>query len=145
VYVTLGDVERIQQFTGHCDFHEYRAPVDSIYLHDDGDIVWRSHVFRDDGSRRVLKQQANGDCLFLGSQGCTLTAEVRPLVCRIYPYDFNHQGIRDEPARGCPVELLPGRQSVFVALRMDYHDAVRWHKQLYEEITLELEPTRIER
>ena len=32
----------------------------------DDDPTWQRHVFRADGSRRILKRRANGDCTFLG-------------------------------------------------------------------------------
>jgi Fe-S-cluster containining protein len=85
----------------------------------------------------VLKQQPNGDCVFLGGRGCTLSLEARPLVCRLYPYDFTEQRILAEPARGCPVELLLPNQRLFEVLELNQRDAVRWHQQLYQEIRME--------
>ena len=64
------------------------------------------NVFREDGQRRVLKQQPDKDCFFLGPQGCSLPAEARPLICRLYPFDYNADRILPTPASGCPVELL---------------------------------------
>ena len=39
----------------------------------------------------------NGDCTFLGAAGCVLPEEVRPLVCRLYPFEYTHRGILGEP------------------------------------------------
>jgi Fe-S-cluster containining protein len=137
IYATPGDVERIAAHTQQDDFYHYQVPDDPDYLDHDDDPSWRDHVFRDDNSRRVLKRQPNGDCTFLGPQGCVLPLEVRPLVCRLYPYDYTEDGIRDELSQGCPLELVPPGQSLLVALDMKLADAQRWHRQLYEEILLE--------
>ena len=140
IYCTSGDVSRIAAHTGQGDFTEFRRPENDSYLDQDDDPIWRDRVFRPDGSRRVLKKQASGDCTFLGSAGCVLPLEVRPLVCRIYPYEYNAEGIQEELATGCPLELLPPGQGLIQALDMNQTDAERWHKQLYFE--LQQEPDR---
>jgi Fe-S-cluster containining protein len=137
VYVSPGDVKRIADHTGRNDFYEFRAPGSSEYLHNEDDPAWQGGVFRPDGTRRVLRRRSDGDCTFLGPQGCTLPLEVRPLVCRLYPYDYTEQGIRPELARGCPTELLRAGQGLIEALGMNLGDAQRWHRQLYAEIRLE--------
>ena len=133
-----GDLERIAAHTGQSDFSEFLAPADPSYADQDDDPLWRDHVFRQDGTRRVLKRQANGDCTFLGSHGCKLPIEVRPLVCRLYPYDYNEQGIQPELSPGCPLELLAPQQGLIDALDMRLDDARRWQQQLYREIILEI-------
>lgn len=137
IYVTPGDAERIGNHLGRRDFWHFRVPTDPVYLEEDDDPVWQEHIFREDSSRRVLKKTADNDCSLLGPQGCTLPLEVRPLVCRLYPFDYDERGIRDELAGGCPVELLRPGQQLLVALDMKINDARRWHKQLYEEIRVE--------
>jgi Fe-S-cluster containining protein len=137
IYVTPGDAERIGNHLGRRDFWHFRVPRDPVYLEEDDDPVWQEHIFREDNSRRVLKKTADNDCSLLGPQGCTLPLEVRPLVCRLYPFDYDERGIRDELAGGCPVELLRPGQQLLVALDMKIDDARRWHKQLYEEIRVE--------
>jgi Fe-S-cluster containining protein len=72
--------------------------------------------------------------MFLGTAGCVLPLETRPLLCRIYPFDFNQQGIKPELANGCPVELLRKGETLLQALDMNKLDAERWHGMLYEEI-----------
>ena len=137
VYATPGDVERITTFSGRNDFTEYCTPGNPDYAEQDHDTAWQQHVFRQDGSRRVLKRQANGDCTFLGLHGCVLPLETRPLICRLYPYDYTEQGIQDDLSPGCPLELLrPGRE-LLEELDMKLRDARCWHKQLYAEIRLE--------
>ncbi len=134
VYATPGDVERIAQFLGEEDFTEFVIPENPIYYQFADDPIWREAVFREDGSRRILKRHANGDCRFLGSRGCTLPVEVRPLVCRLYPFDFNEQGIYDNLAKGCPTHLLEPGETLLVALDMNRVAADRWHAQLYREV-----------
>jgi uncharacterized protein len=139
VYVTRGDVRRIEEFTGQTDFHEFRPPENPVYLHEeeDDDPIWRNNVFQPDGTRRVLKKQDNGDCTFLGEAGCVLPLEVRPLICRIYPYDYDANGIFDDLARGCPLELLRPGRSLIDELGMNRQQAEAWHAQLYAELTQE--------
>jgi uncharacterized protein len=137
IYTTPGDVQRISANTGRDDFTEYRVPDNPVYLDQDDDSAWRQHVFREDNSRRVLKRKSNGDCTFLGDKGCTLALEVRPLVCRLYPFEYTEAGIGDELSSGCPLELLRPEQDLIGALEMNIDDARRWHRQLYQEIRLE--------
>lgn len=134
IYVTLGDVRRIEVATGRADFHERRAPVNPAYADHDDDPLWRDRVFASDGTRRVLQREANGNCTFLGAAGCTLALEVRPLVCRIYPYTYSAAGIQGTLDPGCPRELLRPGQGLIDALGMRRADAERWRDQLYREL-----------
>ena len=134
IYVTPGDVERIAAHTGERDFIEFRLPEDPIYLEQSDDPTWEHYVFQPDGTRRVLQRRENGDCVFLGERGCVLPLETRPLICRIYPYDYNAEGIKDNLARGCPLELIGPGQTLLTELDMNRADAERWHQQLYREI-----------
>jgi Fe-S-cluster containining protein len=139
VYATPGDVQRITEYTGKEDFTEFRAPANVLYLDQDDDPLWRDRVFREDHTRRVLKREENGDCTFLGEAGCVLPYEIRPLICRLYPYEYTEEGIADDLADGCPLELLPPGQGLIEALDMNIENARRWHRMLYEEIHLEPE------
>lgn len=137
IFVTLGDVRRIEKHSGRREFSEFRPPEHPIYQPDDSDPIWRDQAFRPDGTRRVLKRQANGDCTFLGPEGCMLPLEVRPLICRIYPYDYDANGMLPELARGCPVELVRPGMGLIDELGMNEADAERWRRQLYDEIQSE--------
>lgn len=137
VYITPGDVERIAAHTGQRDFYEFALPDDAIYLEQSDDPTWEHFVFQPDGTRRVLRRHPGGDCRFLGEQGCVLPLETRPLICRLYPYDYNAEGIKDKLARGCPTELLRPGETLVSELGMNLGDAERWHRQLYAEIPLE--------
>jgi len=137
IYVTAGDVKRIAAACARIDFFEYRTPVNPDYRADDSDPVWQRLVFRQDGSRRVLKQQDSGDCFFLGDGGCTLSPAARPLICRLHPYLYNSggiiEGLLDER---CPSHLLPHGHTLLAALGMSLEVARQWHNMLYAEITL---------
>lgn len=142
VYATPGDVERIAAHTGRSDFVEFRPPEDAAYADQDDDPTWRDRVFRSDGSRRVLRREPNGDCTFLGPSGCTLPLEVRPLVCRLYPFQYTEAGLAEQVAIGCPLELLQPGLPLLTALDMQRGDGERWRRQLYAEIRREPEGGR---
>jgi uncharacterized protein len=134
VYVSPGDVRRIREHTGRNDFYERRVPEDPVYTAEDDDPTWRDNVFADDGTRPVLRRRPDGDCGFLGSAGCVLPLETRPLVCRLYPFLYTARGIEDRLGEGCPKELLRPGQGLISALSMNRAAAERWRTQLYEEI-----------
>ena len=140
IYVTPGDVTRISHATGEDaeQFCEFRRPDDPVYLdsHDD-DPIWLETVIREDQQRRVLRREANGDCRFLGEQGCRLALEDRPLICRLYPFDYNEQEIKPVLANGCPMQLVRPELGLLGELDMRVDDARRWHAQLYAELRLE--------
>ncbi|MDA1232200.1 MAG: hypothetical protein O2856_15610, partial [Planctomycetota bacterium] len=64
--------------------------------------------------------------------------EPRPLICRMYPFDYTAEGISDELSEGCPLELLRPGQDLIEALAMNIDDARRWHQQLYQEVRSEV-------
>ena len=111
-----------------------RAPSDPVYLHHPDDPIWLETVIQPDGTRRVLGRRDNGDCRYLGANGCTLPTTIRPLICRIYPYDYNENGLVERLASGCPVQLLRTNETLIDSLGMHREEAERWHKQLYIEI-----------
>lgn len=133
IYVTPADVRRIEDHTGRSAFFDFRLPVDPVYLDQGDDPTWNRHVFRGDGTRRTLLQQENGDCTFLTHQGCGLPLEVRPLVCRLYPYHYNDTGIVSL-AQGCPTALLKDGETILTALDMNRRQAEGWHALLYREL-----------
>jgi Fe-S-cluster containining protein len=137
IYVTAGDVRRIAAHSGRSDFYERRVPADAEYLDQDDDPVWRDHVAGADGRRRVLKHREDDACTFLGPCGCALPLEVRPLVCRLHPFEYTEAGISDELSDSCPRHLLKHGQTLLIALDMHLEDARRWHRQLYAEIRCE--------
>ena len=134
VFVTEGDKQRIAAYTGRDDFWENRAPGDPVYLEQDDDPNWLKWAFRPAGTRPILKRHpGKGDCTFLGKEGCTLPLETRPIVCRLYPYNYNEQGLTGV-STGCPAEVIPPGSTILEVLGMVRRDAERWHAQLYTEL-----------
>lgn len=144
IYVTPGDIRRIRAFTGKLQFVEWTCVMDPSYLDQDDDPLWRRHVFGSDGCRRTLKQAVNGDCIFLGPQGCRLPMEVRPLLCRLHPLTYTAEHIDSQPDAGCPWHLLAAGESLFGAIPMSMELAQQWHHQLYEEIMTDDHDHRID-
>jgi Fe-S-cluster containining protein len=134
IYITPGDMRRIGAVTGELQFMEWTRTDNPSYLDQDDDPVWRQHVFGSDGSRRILKRQSNGDCIFLGVHGCRLALEVRPLLCRLHPFTYTADHIDNEPDTDCPRHLLLAGESVFEAIHTSMELARQWHRQLYEEV-----------
>lgn len=135
VLVTTGDVARIARYTGRDDFHVRRTPTDPAYLESGDDPNWTGYVFDANGAREVLNRRSDGDCVFLGETGCSLPTDVRPLVCRLYPFQYNEAGITGVDGEYCPVDrVVPPGQGLVEALGMRIEDAVRWHRMLYDEL-----------
>lgn len=137
IYVTPGDADRIRKVIGNNDFCHFRVPEDPAYLEQDHDPEWLEHVFRPDGSRRILRRLPNGDCPFLGQAGCRLNLETRPLVCRLYPFLYSARGFEPRLEEGCPGQLIPQGQDLLQVLGMNRAQAEVWHRQLYAEIRTE--------
>jgi D-alanine-D-alanine ligase len=167
ILVTDGDIARIEQHLAQHDlgqelgqhvgqedgpkdgqedgpFTEFREPVDPSYREfDPEDPNWVRLTVRADGTRRMLKRAGNGDCTFLGEHGCVLPTEVRPLICRLYPYAYDEAGLRGENSGYCPTNLLaPKGESMIDVLDIPRRDARRWHAQLYAELHLDHERRR---
>lgn len=141
ILLTVGDVSRIEAFASRArdDFSEYRSAGDPAYVEPDPqDPNWLGYTLRPDGTRHVLKRQANGDCTFLGAKGCVLPTEVRPLVCRLYPYTYNEQRITGSDEEYCPVaKVAPPGMTMLTVLGMTIDDGERWRRTLYEELRAE--------
>lgn len=142
IFVTKGDVKRIETFINEPDFFEFRKPVNDDYL-DLDDPVWTGHVFREDQSRRVVKLNASGKCKFLTPFGCMLPTHIRPLICRLFPFQYNASGISEELENACPSEFLSDGETLVQALGINREDALMWHQTLYEEILREKEEDEI--
>ena len=133
ILVTEGDKRRIAAFAGECAFWEYAPPLDPDYLDQGDDPNWLAWAFLPDGTRPILKRRPNGDCCFLGEAGCTLPPEVRPLVCRLFPYTYTERGVNGV-VNECPLAAIPPATTILEALGMQMADAVRWHRMLYDEL-----------
>jgi Fe-S-cluster containining protein len=63
--------------------------------------------------------------------------ETRPLICRLYPFDYDHQGLRPQLSHHCPTQLMKPGETLLGALDMTREVAERWRAQLYRELELE--------
>ena len=116
------------------DFFEFRPPADPAYFASVDDPPWMQHVFRLDGTRRVLKQQPDGDCIFLTSCGCSLKLEVRPLICRLYPLTYTVTGVQTETDERCPANRFCNGRSVLEIFGISMETVLGWHADLYLEM-----------
>lgn len=136
ILVTDGDRARIAAHLGIPDGpapHIVREhPVDLNYELDPADPDW-ALGFWPDGSRPVLARRPNGDCTFLGAAGCTLPMDVRPLICRIFPYEMDGERLTGLSSR-CPAEVVPAGSSIVDVLDMNASVAEGWRSQLYAEL-----------
>jgi Fe-S-cluster containining protein len=139
VVVTAGDVARIRRHSGRSDFWSRRAPQEGVYHGEDPDDPnWRRYTFAPDGTRNMLVRRPDGSCTFLGPQGCTLPGDVRPLVCRLYPFHYNEERLSGIDDSYCPKDELlrdekPGA-TMLTVLRMDPALGEKWRRLLYEEL-----------
>lgn len=142
IFVGPRDLVRIRAFTGLADIpSDLVAPTDPSYFPDPArDPVWAARAFGRDGRRRILRRTPEGDCPFLGDEGCVLPVEVRPLVCRLYPFQYDHRGITGVLPDRCPVALLLPGEHLLEALAMSLDDARRWREELYAELERETGP-----
>ncbi len=131
IFLTKGDVERIAAAVGHDDFNEYKAIPKGIDL--STDPVW-ALVFDKNGSRRILRREESGDCSFLGECGCTLSMEARPLLCRLYPFEYDVEGIKGVTANMCPEPENRNAPLLLALLNMNRDEAEVWRAMFYQEI-----------
>ena len=138
IYVTRGDCERIRNAGVATDFFEFRGCSLAAYAEQDDDPLWRRYVFRSDGSRRVLKRLANGNCLFLGPDGCSLALSARPLVCRLYPHLYSADGVAGVWDHECPATRTQAGDQIEQGIAgVQRPQALQWHHMLYTEILWE--------
>jgi uncharacterized protein len=81
--------------------------------------------------------ESKGDCTFLGENGCTLSEDVRPLMCRLYPYNYNEYGmiglvLNDD--LWCPIHALQPGETLPGMLYLDHDQAEQWRSQYYAEL-----------
>ena len=120
--LTLGDVARISAVASP-DLAVAFIPVEGDYASDD-DPEWAELAHVPGGKYRLALRNLpeHGGCAYLTPTGCSLAMDVRPLVCRIYPWNFNAQSITSK------TEECPGWDGV------SRDDAEKWRSQLYDEI-----------
>lgn len=133
IFLTRGDMERITA-SGARDFHEH------VHIPWAGDAeldpAWR-RTFRPDGLRRVLRHGTGGDCIFLGAEGCALDLATRPLLCRLYPFDYDDNAIKGVHGHRCPYPESANAPLLLALLGMNRDEAEAWRVQFYREIDAE--------
>ena len=138
IYVTWSDCRRIFVHTRQKEFFEYRGCLNKAYLEQDNDPLWWQHVFRADGSRRVLKHKPNGDCMMLTPSGCSLPLDVRPLVCRLFPHLYSADGMAKEWDNECPAARDASAAQIEQGIAgVELCEAAQWHQLLYDEVLWE--------
>ena len=141
IYLTLADVERIASCGVVEDFYSLE-PLTAEYLDGGGDPNWNALILDESGRRRVVRQKPDGNCVFLSDTGCRLASDKRPLLCRIFPFEFLGEkiiGISDY----CPVSAVDNWQEVLNESEMNTESSLKWIKQLYREIYQEKNPSEI--
>ena len=137
VFITKGDVRRVAEATGRTDFHESAPASDPDYAANaELDPVW-SRIYGPDGRRRILAHKPDGDCVFLTPTGCTLSEDVRPSVCLLYPFDYTDSGIKGLDAPYCPEPERHNLPLLLTLLGMSREKAEAWRERLYREIVEE--------
>ncbi len=133
VFVTKRDIDRIAAVVRRHDFYEIAPPADAEYLPDpEVDPVW-ARIFHG-GERRVLRHDGKGDCQFLGEKGCRLAMEVRPYVCRLYPFEYTDQCLKGVYGHLCPQPERDNAPLLLALLGMNRDEAEKWRRALYEAI-----------
>jgi Fe-S-cluster containining protein len=140
VFITREDAARVEKYLGRSDFYVYEK-ADKAFETCTEEPDWPGYVTRTDGTRRVLRRNEKKACSLLSDQGCTLPSEVRPLICRLYPYEYTKEEIVGM-CRGCPVSRKYEGIIPLVELSMDPASAERLRVQLYEQTFAELEERR---
>jgi uncharacterized protein len=141
ITLTLGDVSRITLASGQRDFVEFKVYSDLSFLEAYAyDPNWKEYTFSSGNRNRQMKMNTQGDCPFLGADGCTLSEDDRPLICRLYPYSYNEFGmiglILNEDLF-CPLHLLKAGETLPQMLEITSEQADRWRTMLYTELRAE--------
>ncbi len=140
VFLTAGDVSRIRGAGVREEFQDYAAPTDREASPDfSHDPQW-SRIFDADGRRRILRHREDGGCWFLTGRGCSLSPAARPLVCRLYPFDYTGTTIKGVYGHLCPLPERDNTPLLLAALGMNRDEAEQWRRQLYAEIAGEFAP-----
>ncbi len=133
--MSRNDEARIRRTIGDEAFTEYAPPADPDYLPDPAlDPVWHRIFAADGGRRRILAHRPGGDCHFLTPTGCRLALEVRPMVCRLYPYDYDDRTIKGVNGHFCPEPERDNPALLLAELTMNRDQAEAWRRELYRDI-----------
>jgi len=139
--LTNGDIERIALFAACEDFYEgkaleeeFRGKYANPSRYDEGEYIYVTCLFDDEGRWNVMKRNENQGCWFITPTGCSLPPEVRPLMCRIYPYDWNDQQEIWINGTYCLASLFTDNEDLAKKVALPPEEAKRLVKLFYEEI-----------
>ena len=142
ICVTDGDIKRISDYSGGNDFY-HLMPVSEEMKHYYGDYrnvekgldIYYKYLFDEEGKRNILKRVENNRCFFLTPDGCSLPPTAKPIICRLYPYDWNdHKDIWIDP-HYCPKSLFKDEQEIKEYVCLPEAEARRLVDLLYDELT----------
>lgn len=133
IVLTSGDVERIQAHVPDLNFFQFRTvePDKNCFLYD---AVWEKVFGNGENNVRIVRHDEKGNCCFLRENGCCLSMEVRPLVCRLYPYDYNNGTLKGVYGHLCPQPERDNGALLLALLGMNRERAESWRILLYREI-----------
>ena len=72
--------------------------------------------------------------MFLGEKGCRLKEDERPMVCRLYPFEYNEKTIKGVTPHHCPEPQRDNHALMLALLGMNRDRAEEWRHTLYQEI-----------
>ena len=136
IILTHGDLARIVAVAGD-GFYEYVEAGKAGKRDLETDPIWAG-LFASGRLLRVLRRRPDGSCHFLAENGCRLTLEARPLLCRLYPYDYTHTSITGVHAPYCSEPECGDPDLLLALLGMNREAAEQWRSDLYREIEEEL-------
>lgn len=139
--VTSGDIARITAFTGRTDFYslepvaeEHKYSYENPWNCPDSGKIYVKYFFDEEGRRNILKKNDKGGCIFLAQDGCMLPMDVRPIICRLYPYSWTDQREISLEASSCPAHLFKDEQDLKENLCVPEDEALRLVNLFYDEI-----------
>jgi uncharacterized protein len=141
IYVTNGDIKRISDYFGKNDFY-HLSPVSEEMKHYYGDPcnveegleIYYKYLFDEEGRRNILKRTEDNKCCFLTPNGCSLLPNAKPIVCRLYPYDWNDRKEIWIDAHYCPKSLFKDEQEIKEYVCLPEEEARRLVDLLYDEL-----------
>jgi Fe-S-cluster containining protein len=143
ISLTQGDVQRIKAACGRDNFLELKAcppPVGKDFLDYAYDPNWLHYIILPGYFNRLLKMNPDGNCVFLSENGCVLSEDTRPLICRLYPFGYNEYGLIGlilEDDFWCPIRLLELGENLIENLQITWEQAEQWRDMLYRELRAE--------
>ncbi len=133
IIATDKDIERISS-KGYKDFYGFYKPQSYDYGQEE-DPNWDKYTINKNGTMQMINKTPEGNCIFLGSYGCLLDLETRPVICRIYPYYYNEEQILELDPYKCPKGVIQSDEEwLKTNLSVDSQSAEKWRKQFYLEL-----------